>query len=245
MWRGVCLTEISELTAYFSGTLIQIVQQEVLTNRQYVAGKVSTHRIQEPAPGLYRSTEFDGDQHALGTRMRTLIAETYNVQHLGDYDSEARIVSKLNAHVLGLTGTRRLLPADPKAETVIRRSLPQHDVYHFLAPRNTTAHTNSHSGVSIALKKKFFHQHRVAEIYEPPKELRGRGGALRIKRYKDTDLLVLVVYFSQSKDGNVSYDPSVEKLLKWMDAVLDSLPERCFPLVLTDANGQIGPPPGQ
>ncbi len=130
-----------------------------------------------------------------------------------------------------------------KQDRMYIRRTKKYDVYHYPGPRGgEEEYTNYHTGIAIAPKNRLLADHNVTKIYVPPDEVRGRGGALRVKRTKDTDFLFMDMYLAPSKDGNAKYDHGVEPVLDWGSEVLQDQAERTRPRVRGNLNASIGPP---
>ena len=79
------------------------------------------------------------------------------------------------------------------------------------------------AGVALALRAKVFQQRNIVRVYTPPAAFQGRVGAVRVRR-GDCDFCPVVAY--------VPVEPHTH--------LLDSLPSRCVPILLLDANGRTG-----
>ena len=98
---------------------------------------------------------------------------------------------------------------------------------------------NSHSGVAIAVNRRFFGKQDClyAKWPDNPK-LQGRAGLLRI-RTKVVDLALLVVYLPPSS-GNPESLRVVRELVEVVRGWVRELPARTFPLLGLDATAHLG-----
>ena len=94
------------------------------------------------------------------------------------------------------------------------------------------------AGVALALRAKVFQQRNVVWVYTPPAAFQGRMGAVRVRR-GDCDSCPIVAYVpvEPHTQSQRSYN---ERLWAWVRHLLDSLPSRCVPILLLDANGRTG-----
>jgi hypothetical protein len=91
--------------------------------------------------------------------------------------------------------------------------------------------------VILAVRRCLVPRTRVKQIFSPPQRLAGRAGALRIKHRKGIFLLV-VMYMPSAH--SVAANEIACQLWSWLHSLLDSLPRRSMPSVLTDANARLG-----
>ena len=102
---------------------------------------------------------------------------------------------------------------------------------------------NRSTGVSIFLNKFFFSDRNVI-VAESPREksIAGRCAFIRHKNKRD-DFSVLAMYFppkpTTAKD-RMSYWNICHNMIKWANSCSQDLPNRCFQLVFSDVNDDIG-----
>ena len=79
---------------------------------------------------------------------------------------------------------------------------------------------------------------RYARRIDPPTELEGRVGFVRLKRKGICDLGCFVAYGPCCR--NAESRRTLRQLLDWMEMILRDLPARCTPFFFTDMNARIG-----
>ena len=79
--------------------------------------------------------------------------------------------------------------------------------------------------------------HIVRVEHPADKSIHGRGGFVRIKQGTSVDIGVFCLYFPPSTSPRAI--DHCQRLYSWAGRVLDSLPHRCTPIVLTDANARM------
>ena len=87
------------------------------------------------------------------------------------------------------------------------------------------------AGVLLAIRSRLSQSRNVVRVHTPPIQFQGRVGAVRLRR-GDADFYVPVERHSQAQR---SYN---ERLWAWVQHLVDSLPNRCVPVLLLDANGR-------
>ena len=97
------------------------------------------------------------------------------------------------------------------------------------------------AGVALALRRNVFTARNVRQVYQPPDELAGRFGAVRLVR-GDVDMCAIVVYqYPEPHPPNTEAQrKQARRLWLYLAAFLDRLPHRCLPILLLDANGHRG-----
>ncbi|CAE8672928.1 unnamed protein product [Polarella glacialis] len=93
-------------------------------------------------------------------------------------------------------------------------------------------------GVIIAFRRKLIPTTAVTEVHSPPAHLAGRGGAVRVKLRSAGDFLITDMYMAP-----VSAPNALElnrQLWSWHEQLLATLPARCLPITLLDANARLG-----
>ena len=103
-----------------------------------------------------------------------------------------------------------------------------------------TIHSNKSCGVSILLAKWVKLEH-IIEIYNPPKHLQGRLGAVRVKAHH-IDLLIISAYYpSTARQGeHQTRSKTIKDMNNWIQARLKAIPIRCTPLIGMDLNDKLG-----
>ena len=140
------------------------------------------------------------------------------------------------ASVLGLQGTRtrrqRLQTSDSEYWT---ERVNYYDVVHWHAADE--AFSNSSTGVTLAVDRRYFHSIHRAAILSPGKSLQGRGGAVLYTK-PHAAFLFVSLYFPTGSPSEK--DHITAALLEWFGQVLASLPPRTHVYVMMDANATFG-----
>ena len=130
-----------------------------------------------------------------------------------------------------------LLQGTKQKELALSATTMKVGQYSFLRwPAGRGQHTNSSTGVAIGIKDNTFPAQYRRQVWHPPSDLQGRGGAVRFAKRNSFDWCFISAYFpvnGQDPDGT-------DSLLTWLDSVLSELPMSCVPIVGMDANGKVG-----
>ena len=95
---------------------------------------------------------------------------------------------------------------------------------------------NKSCGCMIAIRTSCFpHYHK---IYEPPDDIAGRAGAIRVTR-PDMDSLFLVFDFAPDM-SNKEHKQVSRKVAKWVRSLVLKMPKRCTVFFGCDVSGKIG-----
>ena len=116
------------------------------------------------------------------------------------------------------------------------QSVEKHRFYHWGVRKSEFV--NDSCGVAIGIKHRPFPKHSVVNVFSPPPNLQGRGGALRIK-CGDADITPIVMYVPP-EPNSVKEEQSCKAIWNWVCEVLSALPARTVPILLLDANGKTG-----
>ena len=103
---------------------------------------------------------------------------------------------------------------------------------------------NKATGVAVGLQKKWFNERNVRQIYTPAAKFQGRLGGLRIHS-RCNDVFILVGYAPcepAGSDGKQAEERRQEIFEFWTEVtrILNTLPQRCWPILLLDANAKVG-----
>ena len=103
---------------------------------------------------------------------------------------------------------------------------------------------NNATGVAVGLQKKWFNESNVRQIYTPAAKFQGRLGGLRIHSHCN-DVFILVGYAPcepAGSDGKQAEERRQEISEFWTEVtrILNTLPQRCWPILLLDANAKVG-----
>eukprot|EP00972_Heterocapsa_arctica_P039061 5752324-Heterocapsa_arctica.AAC.1 len=79
----------------------------------------------------------------------------------------------------------------------------------------------------------------IKQVIDPLDGLAGRAGALRVCHCGIFDFCILGLYFPASVQRR-DQQPPVIQLWQWAAKVLQNLPLRCVPIIMTDANAHVG-----
>ena len=88
----------------------------------------------------------------------------------------------------------------------------------------------------IAIRTSCFPKYH--QIYEPPEDIAGRAGAIRVTR-PDIDSLFVVFYFAPDTSSKEHKKVS-QKVAKWVTTLVLKMPKRCAVFFGCDINGKIG-----
>jgi len=141
------------------------------------------------------------------------------------------VLTQLGAHVIGLQGTR--YRSDRSFRAYTRK---QYFVWDWVAGR--TKHSNSSTGVMIALRRGYVRRHHARRVWQTPPSIQGRGGAIRV----NTPVLdaCFIVGYVPPESTEARHRESSQAVYAWMHETVSSLPTRCMPVVMLDANGHMG-----
>ena len=99
-----------------------------------------------------------------------------------------------------------------------------------------STYSNKSCGCIIAFNNKYFD--RVRTVYNPPPELKGRAGAIRLVR-PDIDILVIVIYFPPDPN-NPSDKHCVQMIVDWVRKIINKTGNRCITVLGGDPNAKVG-----
>ncbi len=162
----------------------------------------------------------------------TLAAITYNCQWMKSRSRVEEIARTLDATIIGLQSTCMTLKKRDDQE-VTQRTVGKFHCIDFRT--DLKGYTNNSCGCSILTQ---FSDKTIHKIFEVASGLIGRLGAVRY-RCNSYDLCPIVAYFP-CEDGKASTKTCIENMCQWLAEVLNKLPIRCTPLILTDLNGKLG-----
>ena len=152
------------------------------------------------------------------------------------YRREQIVRELVHSHIIGIPGTCTSQDAVgiPVSQTQVGTHL-------WIEWGRRAGRAEQAAGVAIALRRNVFHDRNVRQVYQPPEELAGRFGAVRLVR-GDVDLCAIVVYqYPEPHPPNTDAQRrQAKRLWMYVAAFLDRLPHRCLPVLLLDANGHTG-----
>ena len=97
---------------------------------------------------------------------------------------------------------------------------------------------NKSCGISCLMKERW--SRCVSAAFEPPKNLRGRLAAIRVRTMNE-DLTLIACYFPhRGLYHQKKHDQLVKAMTSWIQKTLDILPSRTLPVILGDFNDQFG-----
>lgn len=148
------------------------------------------------------------------------------------------MVRRLDSDIIALqsTGSQWGWPLRQEGQSCYLKNLPDHIAC--IWPRTVSDYVTTHCGVIIALRRKLFPRSSIIRIYNPPAQLEGRAGALRIRLHKGMDFTVFSMYLPPSSSANALH--IAQCLFDWCSEVLADLPGRSLPLICLDANARLG-----
>lgn len=88
-----------------------------------------------------------------------------------------------------------------------------------------------------------FRESDVCKVFDPPRGLRGRCGAIRLRRGA-TDILAVGLYMPVKPNhstGMRGWRRTFRTIFEWARSVIQSAPQRCIPLVGLDLNSALEP----
>ena len=141
-----------------------------------------------------------------------------------------------NFDVVALTGTKRRAPPGLEVARVRAENRLTLEAGWCRAPL-----TNSSSGVLIALPH-YVSEANIVRVDTPPNAVQGRSLAVRV-RSGWFDLAIVAAYFPPRPTAakkRPAYEKTVEIIMDFIEAFTSSLPARCTPFLLCDANDGIG-----
>ena len=98
---------------------------------------------------------------------------------------------------IGLQGTRtRRKLLQNEDDTFCVQRYKHFDAVHWFAAEG--AFTNSSTGVTVAVDKRYFHVSHRAQIFSPPSSLQGRGGAVLYQKRHLAYLFASLYFFTAS-----------------------------------------------
>eukprot|EP00929_Paragymnodinium_shiwhaense_P057025 TRINITY_DN28541_c0_g1_i2.p1 TRINITY_DN28541_c0_g1~~TRINITY_DN28541_c0_g1_i2.p1 ORF type:complete len:469 (+),score=17.56 TRINITY_DN28541_c0_g1_i2:71-1408(+) len=131
--------------------------------------------------------------------------------------------------VIGLTGTRQ------RAQDTMVTSMNVDGLY--VVQAGWKARGASHAGVAICFSKKHHKQLQLVNISYPEDPcIAGRILCVRSKR-PHSDILFIAMYLPPQAKNSVQ---TSQKILNYLQLVLNKLPQRCVPIIMTDANARMG-----
>ena len=122
--------------------------------------------------------------------------------------------------IIALPGTR--FRQNEAALPCSTQQIGQHKVYQW--GWGNGKHVNDSCGVTLAIRQRVFSEKNVVNVFSPPKDLQGRGGALRLKR-GDADLTPIVVYVPP-EPASVRQQTASKAIWDWVHELLSQLPAR-------------------
>ena len=166
-----------------------------------------------------------------------LRSAVYNVLALARPYRLEHIVQKLDCDIVYLIGTQIRCPANTCHH--IQRLPALGFVIHFGYGRSPF--TSKCAGCAIFFSKKKFSEKMVQQITTTSDDIRGRGGAVRIKK-KNMDLKPIVAYVPPipAKEGRAAALKSAEMTKKWIQVEVEKSPARTLPMVGADLNTNLG-----
>ena len=170
---------------------------------------------------------------------------TYNAQAATTLDRWDDIAHTLHADIIAVQGTQRIMESDRQSRAVFGKEdmqsveqfrIEDYHVFHWGVQQ--VKYANKACGVAIMLRDKTFPRCSVRAVFPPPKELQGRGGALRL-RCGYLDLTPVVAYLPV--EPHVEKDKEAVKCwYMWCNQLVGKLPARTMCCLLGDFNAHLG-----
>lgn len=91
------------------------------------------------------------------------------------------------------------------------------------------------------MKTRFFKGATITDVLNPPKEVRGRGGGIRVKASGNLDITIVGAYYSPSQGSEGEPERSVKILSEWMETEVHKLAGRSMVFIGIYGNAAIGP----
>eukprot|EP00930_Biecheleria_cincta_P010772 TRINITY_DN11306_c0_g2_i1.p1 TRINITY_DN11306_c0_g2~~TRINITY_DN11306_c0_g2_i1.p1 ORF type:complete len:1449 (+),score=135.57 TRINITY_DN11306_c0_g2_i1:102-4448(+) len=157
---------------------------------------------------------------------------SYNPMAITTRRPLALILAVLAPSILALqsTGFRERVRQQADDAYFLQR-ISHYNVIHFPGKRDAKANA---IGVAIALDRNLIPERTIIQIAVPHDELQGRIGFLRAKWRGYYDFGIFAYYGFLHR--RASDRPVIEKSNRWIFDILQILPKRCVPLILSDAN---------
>ena len=158
---------------------------------------------------------------------------TYNPHSAWQLSRKQEILDAFDGyHVVGLCGTKyRKHSSDPSCRV---STVGSFRLYEWGNP-GKSEHA---AGLAICIRRQVFAEHNIRQIYDIPSVFQGRLGVLRVKR-KDVDFCFIAAY-PWVQGRTASERSRIDRFWQYVGSVISSLPHRCVPVVLTDANARNG-----
>ena len=171
--------------------------------------------------------------------LHMLAVVTYNVLSLREEGRLESIIEEIagDADIIGLQGTCRRHDV-LEGEAYISQQIGDYLVLQWGYGRG--AYTNKSAGLVTAFSLKKWKTSEITYIDQPGTELQGRGGFIRLRGRLDVAVLNLYLPpFVRGRGGKVNRAAAL-KTIEWARGCLNSLPSRCTPIIVTDANSDVG-----
>ena len=157
----------------------------------------------------------------------------YNPLSCNTLERMHEISSEFAKHdIIMLAGTQKM----GNSQEITLQQTKCHTCYHW--GYSTAKFTNKSAGCTIMLKKTRFKPQHNHKLYNMPKCLQGRGGAIRMKTGRH-DLIVIVIYYPprpRIKSEWPQYTKTCKLINEWLDELLSSTPARSTPFIYFDLN---------
>jgi hypothetical protein len=149
-----------------------------------------------------------------------LVTCSYNPQAASSLTRWLTILAVLSTvNLMGCQGTKMKADKfqDPNS-AVHTQKLERMQAWHWHAGQG--ALSNAATGVSIVADRTIFNQHYLQQVYSPPQELQGRGGALRFYKKDHFDILPMCLYLPAGGEPSQRQE-CTDRLLAWAHHVLE------------------------
>eukprot|EP00930_Biecheleria_cincta_P018173 TRINITY_DN14246_c0_g1_i1.p1 TRINITY_DN14246_c0_g1~~TRINITY_DN14246_c0_g1_i1.p1 ORF type:complete len:1411 (-),score=180.44 TRINITY_DN14246_c0_g1_i1:1000-5232(-) len=144
----------------------------------------------------------------------------------------------VNAQIIALPGTKvRPHAFQPPQDTVHSERYRKFIIYEWHAAE--TEFSNSSCGVTIAIDTKFVHS-RFHQVFSPPDELQGRGGAIVCEKGDSSFQMVIMCLYLPASGTAAFLRTCDTKLFEWAQSVLNKVTAKARVYLLTDANARVG-----
>ena len=241
-YRGNLIDNANRLAAFFPAQDIAYVRDKIAARKHWwferdahfhLRRQDGVVHLDKPAAARRR------DAPCNATPMPILKLVSYNCQSLGKGSSRlqqlAEDMHSLDVSVAALQGTR-WKSAEPRSEWAVR-GIYGHCLYQCFSWGRPT--NNNMLGVQILVSQKLFQTACVHTRMDPPRNLRGRLGGVRLvgrERGHELDDLFISAYAPQETDDAATRAEFFQSLLE----MIHSVPRRTRVWVLGDFNGHVG-----
>ena len=163
---------------------------------------------------------------------------TYNCQALPAHRPLRMVLAKLLFDIIAPQSTCETWGwiQQQSEQMFYRRNIGPSHVFSW--PRASNTQMSKVTGVLLAFNRRKVPTKSIAQVYTPDRDIVGRAGAVRIRNRSGIDLCVGSLYLPPTSTP-LAKDIAA-RIWSWAQQLLLTLPQRCIPLFLLDANARFG-----